>query len=207
MLPKALNYLAGVQRIDYKAFLQVHRILFQDLYPWAGQDRALTMPDRAVIKDAVVFCSPRDCERAVTHGLRLAQEDGLMTTQPGRIMGMFAYGHPFLDGNGRTMLLVHAELCFRAAISVDWSRTDKDHYLRALTREIAEPQVGHLDAYLRPFIAPAIARTQWLATVADLRGLDGTTTTPVEHAPRYADPEVVALQRQFDQRRNYDIDL
>lgn len=164
MLPKALDYLAGVRRIDYKAFLQVHRILFEGLYPWAGQDRAHTMPDRAVIKGDVVFCHPQDCERAVMHGLRLAQEGGQMAEHPGRIMGMFAYGHPFLDGNGRTMLLVHAELCSRAEMSVDWSRTDKDRYLGALTREIAEPTVGHLDAYLRPFIAPPIPREQWMQT-------------------------------------------
>ncbi|WP_084136082.1 Fic family protein [Pollutimonas bauzanensis] len=40
-------------------------------------------------------------------------------------MGMFAYGHPFLDGNGRTMLVVRSELCFRANMSVDWTQTQK----------------------------------------------------------------------------------
>jgi cell filamentation protein len=207
MLPKALDYLSGRRRIDYKDFLQVHKLLFQYLYPWAGQDRGQTMPERAVIKGDVVFCHPRDCERAVMHGLRLAQEGGRIAEQPGRIMGMFAYGHPFLDGNGRTMLLVHAELCTRAGMSVDWSRTEKDSYLTALTREIADPQAGHLDAYLKPFIGPQIPPERWLQTVNDLRGLDGTAHALPEHAPRYADPGVSARQQQFDQRRNYDLDM
>lgn len=205
MLPKVLDFLAGRRRIDYQDFLQVHRILFQELYPWAGQDRAQTMPDRAVIKGDVFFCHPRDCERAVMHGLRLAQEGGRIAEQPGRIMGMFAYGHPFLDGNGRTMLLVHAELCTRAGMSVDWCRTDKDLYLDALTREIAEPQAGHLDAYLQPFITPPIARELWLQTVADIRGLDGAARAQPENAPRYADPVIAAQQEQFDKRRDYDL--
>ncbi|WP_226981161.1 Fic family protein [Vibrio litoralis] len=28
-------------------------------------------------------------------------------------MGFFAYGHPFIDGNGRIMLIIHNELCHR----------------------------------------------------------------------------------------------
>jgi fido (protein-threonine AMPylation protein) len=33
--------------------------------------------------------------------------------EPSKVMGLFAYGHPFLDGNGRTMLIIHSELCRR----------------------------------------------------------------------------------------------
>lgn len=88
------------------------------------------------------------------------QERGQISTRPGLIMGLFAYDHPFLDGNGRTMLLVHAELCFRAGMSVDWTRTQKDPYLRALTLEIEAPNDGHLDAYLAPFVSAAVPRDE-----------------------------------------------
>ena len=40
-------------------------------------------------------------------------------------MGYLAYGHPFLDGNGRTILVVHADLAERAGISIDWAATGK----------------------------------------------------------------------------------
>lgn len=98
-LPRALSYLASCKRIGYQDFLEVHRILFDGLYPWAGQDRAQVLPERAVNKGNVYFCHPRDCQRAVNEGLSLAQDKKLIATRPGFVMGMFAYGHPFLDGN------------------------------------------------------------------------------------------------------------
>jgi hypothetical protein len=33
-----------------------------------------------------------------------------MKAKPGEIMGYLAYGHPFLDGNGRTIMTVHSVL-------------------------------------------------------------------------------------------------
>lgn len=38
-LPVALNYLANCERIEYDNFLNVHKILFSGLYPWAGKDK------------------------------------------------------------------------------------------------------------------------------------------------------------------------
>lgn len=52
---------------------------------------------------------------------------------------MLADAHPFLDGNGRTILLVFMELCHRAGFAIDWSRTTKDDYLAALSTEINQP--------------------------------------------------------------------
>ena len=63
-----------------------------------------------------------------------------MAAKPGEVMGYFAYGHPFLDGNGRTIMVVHAELAERAGISIDWSATTKIGYLDALTQEIERPE-------------------------------------------------------------------
>ena len=201
-LPEALAFLAKCGRIRYEDFLHVHRLLFSGLYPWAGQDRALLLPDKAVSKAAIYFCHPHDCHRAVEDGLARAQEKAQMSTRPGFIMGLFAYGHPFLDGNGRTMLLVHAELCFRAGMSVDWTRTRKDAYLEALTQELVSPNAGLLDAYLRPFLGPAIPRKQWHAAVTVLPGLDGASNE-VDAAAAYADPDVVSGYADFERKRNY----
>ncbi len=51
----ALDYLSKRKHIEYIDFLEVHRILFSDYYPWAGQDRALTLPDKPVIKGNVLL--------------------------------------------------------------------------------------------------------------------------------------------------------
>lgn len=201
-LPAALKYLAQCRRIGYEDFLTVHRLLFGGLYPWAGIDRAEVMPEKAISKGGVYFCHPRDCRRAVDDGLAHAQEKRQMPTRPGFIMGLFAYGHPFLDGNGRTMLLVHAELCFRAGMSIDWTRTQKEPYLQALTREIEAPNSGHLDAYLLPFIDAPIPREQWQASVTVMPGLDGADVQ-ADTAAAYSDPQVASGYAEFERKRGY----
>lgn len=204
-LPAALGHLARRIRIEYDDFLEVHRIIFGGLYPWAGKDRAELLPDRAVTKGSVFFCHPRDCRRAVQEGLSQAQDKHQMAARPGFIMGMFAHGHPFLDGNGRVMLLVHAELCFRAGMSIDWARTSKTPYLQALTRELEDPRGQHLDAYLRPFLDAPLPRERWLQSAADLPGLGGTGT-PMDAAAQYADPEVAQRYKDYEKRRGYRLD-
>ena len=47
-LPAARDHLARRRHIEYADFLEVHRIIFGGLYPWAGKDRAEVLPDRAL---------------------------------------------------------------------------------------------------------------------------------------------------------------
>lgn len=91
----------------------VHRILFEAFYPWAGQDRAITAPNCAVSKAGTMFCHPHHARLAIEEATS-RQNVKYMRQHPGEVMGVFAYGHPFLDGNGRTMLIIHNELCHRA---------------------------------------------------------------------------------------------
>lgn len=203
-LPIALDFLAQCKKIDYTDFLEVHRILFSGLYPWAGIDRNALLPDRSISKGEVYFCHPKDCQRAIEEGLAFAQDRMQMATKPGFIMGMFAYGHPFLDGNGRTMLLVHAELCFRANMSIDWMGTDKAAYLEALTREIEDPHAGILDKYLQPFIREKILRDQWLESISNLPGLNGVNVG-ADSSAQYADPGVAENYQAFERRRGYSL--
>lgn len=201
-LPTALEFLALRRRISYIDFQETHRILFSGLYPWAGQDRYDLFPNQAVRKGDIYFCDPKDCRKAVDLGLSLAQDKQRIATEPGHIMGLFAFGHPFLDGNGRTMLLVHAELCFRANMSIAWARTQKHDYLRALTNELENPNGRHLDDYLRPFIANKVPRKQWQMSVSDLPGLDGESSIQ-DYSEHYSDPGVLEGYLEFERRRGY----
>jgi cell filamentation protein len=96
-----------------------------------------------------------------------------MASHPGTVMGYLAFGHPFLDGNGRTIMVVHCILAQRAGISIDWASTDKTAYLAALTRELNEPDKGHLDAYLKPFVGKALSESALPASISGAPGLDG----------------------------------
>lgn len=203
-LGKAISYLAELSDIAYADFLKVHEILFSELYPWAGQDRSVLTPDTAVRKGEVIFCSPMDCRRAVEYALRLGQNPNEMRGRPGQVMGLFAFGHPFLDGNGRAMLVVYSELCFRANFSIRWEDTDKQQYLAALSKEIANPNDGVLDSYLSTYLAPSLERQEWQNTMHELRGLSGVDVVRDTSAP-YDQPETRAAYLEFERKRAYRI--
>jgi len=102
--------LAGHAKLDYEAILQTHKILFSSVYPWAGLDRTQTAPNLTISKGNVIFANPPDIRRAVEYGLQLGQVRASMIERPGAVMGYLAYGHPFLDGNGRTIMTIHAAM-------------------------------------------------------------------------------------------------
>jgi cell filamentation protein len=151
-LDEAFAYLARSKVLAYGDVLKTHGILFGAIYPWAGQDRSQTAPKLTIKRGAVIFANAPEIRSAVEFALRKGQDKAYMKTKPGEIMGYLAYGHPFLDGNGRTIMTVHSVLAQRAGFSIDWSETRKDAYLDALTKEIENPPKGHLDAYLKPFM-------------------------------------------------------
>ncbi len=169
----AIADLAKARPITYEDVLATHKTLFDAVYPWAGQDRLQTAPDLAVSKGSVLFARPEDIRRAVEHALIRGQDKKVMTAKPGEIMGYFAYGHPFLDGNGRTIMLVHGVLAQRAGFSIDWAATQKNEYLSALTKELDNPGQGHLDSYLKPFIREALPDARLAEKIAQAPGLDG----------------------------------
>lgn len=198
----AFDYLATRHELAYRDFLAVHKILFSDYYPWAGQDRLTTTPNSAVRKADVFFAHPQDARRAVEHGLRLAQEPSVLARKPGEVMGLFAYGHPFLDGNGRAMLLVHMELSYRAGFTIQWEHTSKSAYLEALSREIDTPGKGILDTYLLQFKGLKLERDSWGVNILGMKGLDGLDSDNQIEGDLF-DPAVAEKYRQLVERRSY----
>jgi cell filamentation protein len=172
-LKRAIDALVVTQFIEYKHILSIHQILFGDIYPWAGRDRLTTAPDLNITKGGYerMFAHPRDIRRASEYALDRGQDLLYMRERPGEVMALLAHAHPFLDGNGRTIMVLHAELAHRAGISIDWQQTDKTDYLAALTTELNDPDRGHLDLYLKPFIRDAIERQQSTAELGSLKGL------------------------------------
>ncbi len=198
----ALAYLASRKTLYYQDSLEIHRILFSDYYAWAGQDRATTMPHYAVKKGDVLFSRPQGSRLAIEYGLRLGQDPTAMSLKPGEIMGLFAYGHPFLDGNGRTMQLVHLELSYRAGYSIEWQNTTKADYLASLSQEIENPGQGVLDAYLLEFKGPRLNRGEWGNGILSMKGLGGLDKTN-EVDGDLSDPAVAEKYKKFEIQRGY----
>lgn len=198
----ALGHLEACGDVTYADFLEVHRILFSDYYPWAGQDRAETAANSAIRKGDVLFSHPASARLAVELGLRIGHDTTSMAKKLGEVMGLFAYGHPFLDGNGRTMLLVHMELCHRAGFSIDWHKAKKSDYLAALSQEIEAPGKGILDGYLKQFKAPQVERDQWGSSVLEMKGLDGLDDGNLVQGD-VSDPAIAEEYRKIEAKRGY----
>lgn len=199
----ALDRFASVKHLSYPDLLETHRILFEAVYPWAGRDRLRTAPDLAISKGSVLFARPQDIERAVDYALTRGQDKKYMATKPGEIMGYLAYAHPFLDGNGRAIMVLHAILAQRAGISIDWAATGKAEYLAALTKELDEPDKGHLDAYLKPFIQEALTDDRLAQEIAQAPGLDGSDEEN-EVIGKINDPDLKARYEQQELKRKRD---
>ncbi len=163
--------------------------------PWAGQDRNQLFPDLAVFKGTpdnprhTAFEHPKGIKRAVEYALRLASDFEYFKNNPGKMMGILAFAHPFLDGNGRTILLVFMELSYRAGFAIDWARTNKVVYLEALSAEIENPSKGHLNQYLSPYIVNITSRSQWPKMIGGIKGLDGLDKENISYAS-LDDPEI-----------------
>jgi cell filamentation protein len=173
-LEQAFAYLAKSKVLTYDDVLATHGILFGAVYPWAGQDRSRTAPTLTIKRGTVIFANAPEIRTAVEFALSKGQDKAYMKAKPGEIMGYLAYGHPFLDGNGRTIMTVHSVLARRAGFSIDWSATKKDAYLDALTKEIENPPKGHLDAFLKPFMRDSIAYEKLANAIVQAPGLDGS---------------------------------
>jgi cell filamentation protein len=192
----AFARLAKKKRLTYADVLNTHRVLFEAVYPWAGQDRATTSPDIAVSRGEVLFAHPKYIQNAIEHGLKLGNDPKTMRDKPGEVMGYLAHGHPFLDGNGRTIMVIHAVLAQRAGFSIDWAATDKNAYLAALTKELDNPGKGNLDAYLESYVRPAIDNLS--DHLAAAKGLDGGAAQADTVYGRNDDPVV---QAQYEQQQ------
>jgi cell filamentation protein len=180
--------------------LRTHKMLFDAVYPWAGQDRTQTASHLTIKKGSVVFANPAEIRPAVEYGLRLGQNRDTMIARPGEVMGYLAFGHPFLDGNGRTIMTVHAILAQRAGFSIDWSATNKIDYLNALTNELERPGKGILDRYIKPFVGVPVDHDRLAVQVAGAAGLGGSTD-PDEILGNSAEADVKAQYEAMLQKR------
>jgi cell filamentation protein len=203
-LDEAFARLAKAERLSYDDVCTTHGILFGAVYPWAGQDRIQTASRLTIKKGPVIFANAPEIRSAAEFALRKGQDRGYMKANLGEIMGYLAYAHPFLDGNGRTIMTVHSVLAQRAGFSIDWSATNKGAYLGALTKEIENPSKGFLDGYLKSFMRDPMAYEELAIAIVRTPGLDGSAqnAAPDEVLGNTDEPAVAAQYKAMLTRRN-----
>lgn len=164
-------FLASCSHMGYPEYLNVHKGLFQPLYPWAGLDRLNNAPSLTISKGApgasgsVVFAQAQEIAMTISYALRGIEDPDLVRSRVGTILGNLAFAHPFLDGNGRAMLTFHSELCFRAGFAVMWNAVPADKYLKALSTEINRPGKQYMDDFLKPFIRDVSNRSECISVM------------------------------------------
>jgi cell filamentation protein len=153
-----VRFLRRLPTLRYQHITETHHRLLNALYPWAGQDRSITAPDIAIAKGGYsnLFAHPADCQRAAEYALHHGQDASYLRAHPGEVFGYLAHAHPFLEGNGRTILTIFAELTRRSGFHVEWESIDKAQFLLTLTRESLGPGKAIMDGLVLPYARDGI---------------------------------------------------
>jgi cell filamentation protein len=133
----------------------VHRKIFGDLYPWAGELRTVK-----IAKGASMFALPEHIAPYLTGVLSdLANEDRLRGLQRAdfvtRLTHYFAElnaVHPFREGNGRTQRAFFGQISSEAGHPIDWTGLDPDSNIKA-SRESHLGDNGPLSELLDGLVA------------------------------------------------------
>jgi cell filamentation protein len=157
-VPQTLRVLRRLPTLRYQHITETHRTLFSSVYPWAGEDRSVTAPNIAIAKGgySTLFAHPMTVQLAGQHALNLGQNEAYLREHPGEVFGYLAYAHPFLEGNGRTILTIYSELSRRAGFHVEWGSIDKTQFLETLTQELLKPGKSIMDELVLPYVRPGV---------------------------------------------------
>jgi cell filamentation protein len=140
---------------DVEHYLALHRYLFQDVYPWAGEIRTIRIG-----KDGNWFCYPEyiasELERVFAE---LGDPDKLekmtvadFASHIGHFLAELNAVHPFREGNGRTQLAFLAMLTEHAGFSFDADELDRDRVMHAMIESFSGDE-GPLVALILRIIA------------------------------------------------------
>jgi len=121
------GYLDTLEVGTFKALSEIHRILFEDIYDFAGKIR-----DVNIAKSNFRFAPVMYLEAALLHIEQMPQSTFDEIIEKYVEMNV---AHPFREGNGRSGR-IWLDLMLKKEIGkvIDWSSVDKDDYLLAMQR-------------------------------------------------------------------------
>lgn len=114
--------------ISLESWQSIHRILFQDVYAWAGEIRTVHLA-----KGRTVFAMPEHIASQAENIFSALAGDN--PSDPSRLayyFGELNVLHPFREGNGRTQKLLFDEIVRRDKKAIAWHVMDVNVLLNAL---------------------------------------------------------------------------
>lgn len=128
------NQQLAMQAISFDLWKFIHREVFKDVYPWAGEVRTVRLS-----KGNAPFAYPENIETVAAKTFReLNQENWSAGTTEHFVSRLAHYYaelnaiHPFRDGNGRTQKLLFTEIARRLGYTIDWIKIDYQTHLHAV---------------------------------------------------------------------------
>lgn len=121
------NALDSFEAGTFSSLAEIHRILFSDIYEFAGKIR-----DVNIAKGSFRFAPVIYLEESLRKIEKMPQSDFEEIIEKYVEMNV---AHPFREGNGRSMR-IWLDLILKKEIGmvVDWSKVDKEDYLLAMER-------------------------------------------------------------------------
>lgn len=128
-------------RFTKTQLMNIHRFLFEDIYPFAGHIRR-----EQISKGDTMFFPPHLINQELDKVFsKLHNDDMLHETDRKRqikhlsyIMSELNIIHPFREGNGRSIRELIRCLALHYGFSLDWSRVDRDTMLYAAVRSVVD---------------------------------------------------------------------
>ena len=112
----------------------IHRILFSDLYLWAGKTRIIGMR-----KGDTMFCHPEHIQRETDKLFKqFANDDYFQKSTITSLVVKIAelYGdlniiHPFREGNGRSQRILFEHIIVNCGYKISWASVNKEDWIKA----------------------------------------------------------------------------
>ena len=121
------NLLNNMSSGTWTTLQDIHKVLFQDIYDFAGELRTVN-----ISKGNFRFVPVMYLSEAVKTIERMPQDTFDEIVEKYVEMNV---AHPFREGNGRSMRLwLDHMLCVELQKTIDWSQIDKEKYLSAMER-------------------------------------------------------------------------
>ena len=121
------NLLNNMPSGTWTTLQDIHKVLFQDIYDFAGELRTVN-----ISKGNFRFVPVMYLSEAVKTIERMPQDTFDEIVEKYVEMNV---AHPFREGNGRSMRLwLDHMLCIELQKTIDWSQIDKETYLSAMER-------------------------------------------------------------------------
>lgn len=127
-----------------------HRILFRNLYEWAGEFRTIAI-GRSDEKPCFNAC-PETLEAECGAALAAMYIDDDFVANIARHYAELNFQHPFREGNGRTLKIFFGAVAEAKGVVIDWTRLDRGRYEAALRHWNRHGDTGPLDVELRACI-------------------------------------------------------